>query len=75
VKNINMELNDRKCKNLWKKNSVQDVAGQWNNIKTCLLHTMSDCVGKVEKIARKPWITKEMISKMDKVKLSLCLTN
>jgi hypothetical protein len=26
---------------------------------------MSDCVGKVEKGARKPWITKEMINKMD----------
>jgi hypothetical protein len=26
---------------------------------------MSDLVGKVEKRARKPWITQEMISKMD----------
>jgi hypothetical protein len=26
---------------------------------------MSDCEGKVEKRARKPWITQEMISKMD----------
>jgi hypothetical protein len=26
---------------------------------------MSDCVGKVEKRARNPWITQEMISKMD----------
>jgi hypothetical protein len=41
------------------------VEGQWNNIKKCLLDTTSDCVGKVEKIARKPWITQEMISKMD----------
>ena len=30
---------------------------QWKNI--------SDLVGKVEKRARKPWITQEMISKMD----------
>jgi hypothetical protein len=30
-----------------------------------LLDTMSDCVRKVEKRARKPWITQEMISKMD----------
>ena len=27
--------------------------------------TISDLVGKVEKRARKPWITQEMISKMD----------
>jgi hypothetical protein len=27
---------------------------------------MSDLVGKVERRARKPWITQEMISKMDK---------
>jgi hypothetical protein len=26
---------------------------------------MSDCVGKVEKIAKKPWITQEIISNMD----------
>ena len=38
---------------------------QWNNIKKCVLHTISDLVGKVEKRARKPWITQEMISKMD----------
>jgi hypothetical protein len=29
----------------------------------CLLDTMSDCVGKVEKRAGKPWITQEIISK------------
>ena len=38
---------------------------QRNNIKECVLHTISDLVGKVEKRARKPWITQEMISKMD----------
>ena len=37
---------------------------QWNNIKECMLDTLSDLVSKVEKRARKPWITKEMISKM-----------
>jgi hypothetical protein len=37
------------------------VEGQWNNNKKCLLDTTSDCVGKVEKRARKPWITQEMI--------------
>jgi hypothetical protein len=43
----------------------RNVEGQWNNIKKCLLDTMSDCVGKVDKEARNPWITQEMISKMD----------
>ena len=38
---------------------------QWNNIKGCVLDTISDLVGKVEKRARKPWITQEMIRKMD----------
>ena len=35
-----------------------------NNIKECILDTINDLVGKVEKRARKPWITQEMISKM-----------
>ena len=30
----------------------------------CMLDTISDLVGKVEKRARKPWVTQEMISKM-----------
>jgi len=38
---------------------------QWNKVKECMLDTISDLVGKVEKRARKPWITQEMISKMD----------
>jgi hypothetical protein len=38
---------------------------QWKNIKECVLDTISDFVGKVEKRARKQWITQEMISKMD----------
>ena len=38
---------------------------QWKNIKDCVLDTISDLVGKVQKRARKPWITQEMISKMD----------
>ena len=38
---------------------------QWKHIKECVLDTVSDLVGKVEKRARKPWITQEMISKMD----------
>jgi hypothetical protein len=34
-----------------------NVEVQWNNIKECVLDTISDLVGKVEKRARKPWIT------------------
>jgi hypothetical protein len=30
-----------------------------------MLDAISDLVGKVGKIARKPWVTQEMISKMD----------
>jgi len=43
-----------------------NVEVQWNNIKKCVLFTVSDLVGKVETRARKPWITQEMVSKMDK---------
>ena len=42
-----------------------NVIVQWNNIKECVLDTISDLVGKVEKRARKTRITQEMISKMD----------
>ena len=38
---------------------------QWKHIKECVLDTVSVLVGKVEKRARNPWITQEMISKMD----------
>jgi len=38
---------------------------QWKNIKECVVDTISYLVGKVKKRARKPWITQEMISKMD----------
>ena len=31
----------------------------------CVLDTISDLAGKVEKRARKPWISQEMISKTD----------
>ena len=42
-----------------------NVEVQWNgNIKEYVLDTISDLVGKVEKRARKPWITQETISKM-----------
>jgi hypothetical protein len=40
-----------------------NVEMQWNNVKEFVLDTISDLVGKVEKIAIKPWITQEMISK------------
>ena len=42
-----------------------NIEVKWNNIKDCVLDTISDLVGKVVKRARKPWITQEMISKMD----------
>jgi hypothetical protein len=42
-----------------------NVEVQWNNIKKFVSDTMSDWVGKVERRARKPWITQGMISKMD----------
>ena len=38
---------------------------QWKNIKECMLDNISDLAGKVEKRARNPWITQDMISKMD----------
>jgi hypothetical protein len=41
------------------------VEVQWNNVKKCVLDTMSGLVGQVEERARKPWITQEMISNMD----------
>jgi len=34
-------------------------------IKESVLDTISDLIGKVKKRARKPWITQEMISRMD----------
>jgi hypothetical protein len=42
-----------------------NVEVRWNNTKECVPDTLSNLVGKVEKRARKPWITQEMISKMD----------
>jgi hypothetical protein len=42
-----------------------NVEVQWNNIKKCVLDTMSDLAGKVERRASKPCITQEMVSKMD----------
>jgi len=44
---------------------IGNVEVQWNNMKECVFDTTSDLVGKVEKRARKPRITQEMISKMD----------
>jgi hypothetical protein len=42
-----------------------NVEVQWNNIMECVLDTISDLVATVEERARKPWITQEMISKMN----------
>jgi hypothetical protein len=41
-----------------------NVEVQWNNIKECVLDTISDLIGKFEKRTKKPWITQGMISKM-----------
>jgi hypothetical protein len=43
----------------------RNVEVQWNDTQKCVLGTMNDLVGKVERIARKPRITQEMVSKMD----------
>jgi hypothetical protein len=45
-----------------------NIEVQWNNIKECVLDTLSDLVGKVETTARKLWVTQEMISKMDAIR-------
>ena len=42
-----------------------DVEMQWNNIKKGSVNTTSDLLVKVDWGARKPWITQEVISKMD----------
>jgi type I site-specific restriction endonuclease len=42
-----------------------NVEVQWKNIKECVLDTINDRVGKVEKRARKSWITREMMDKID----------
>jgi hypothetical protein len=42
-----------------------NVDAQWKNINHCVLDTLSDLVGKFEESARKPWITQDIISKMD----------
>jgi len=38
---------------------------QWKNIKKCVLDIMNDVIWKVDRKARKPWITTEMSNKMD----------
>jgi hypothetical protein len=42
-----------------------NVKVQWNNVKECVLDTISDLFGKAEKTARKPCITEEFISKLN----------
>jgi type I site-specific restriction endonuclease len=42
-----------------------NVEMQWNNVKKCMLDTMSDLVGKVYRKVRKPWLMQEMINQMD----------
>jgi hypothetical protein len=38
---------------------------QWNSIKIFFLDTVSELKGKVERSAGEPWITQEMIRKMN----------
>jgi hypothetical protein len=38
---------------------------QLTNIKKCVLDSMNDLVVKVKGKARKPWITQQMINKME----------
>jgi hypothetical protein len=38
---------------------------QWNSIKKCVLDTVSDFVWVVMQRERNPWITQEVISKLD----------
>jgi hypothetical protein len=45
-----------------------NVEVQWNKIKECVLCNIRDLVGIVQKRARKPRMTKEMISKMDETR-------
>jgi hypothetical protein len=42
-----------------------NVEVQWNNMKKRVLDTVSDMIGKVDRTARKPWITKEIANIMD----------
>ena len=55
------------CMTLYKKNFMGNgnEEMQWINIKKCILDTMSDLVGKVDRKVRKPWITQETIYQMD----------
>jgi len=38
---------------------------QWKDNKKCVQDIVSDLIGKVEKKARKPWITQGIIDKTD----------
>jgi len=42
-----------------------NLEAQWTNIKKYVLDTTSDLVVKVDRRARKPWITQYMISTLD----------
>jgi hypothetical protein len=59
---VHDSLEEKLCANKCESANVEVL---WNNIKKCVLDTMSDLVGKVERRATKPWITQKMISKMD----------
>jgi hypothetical protein len=52
------KLGASKCEN-------RNLEMQWKNIKKCVLETMSDLVGEVNRKARKLWTVQEMINKID----------
>jgi hypothetical protein len=45
----------------------ENVGGLWSDIGKCVLVTVSDWIGKVERTAGKPRITGEMMGKMDEL--------
>jgi len=47
----------------------ENVEVQWNIDNKCVLDTMSDLDGKVDRKARKPWITQEMMSEMNEQRM------
>ncbi|XP_026467799.1 craniofacial development protein 2-like [Ctenocephalides felis] len=47
------------------KDREEVVEKDLNEVKSVLLETLENNVGKLEKVAKKPWITQEIIKKMD----------
>jgi hypothetical protein len=59
-------LNDRKCKILCATEGESgNVEVQRNNINKILPDTMGDWIGKVREEIRKPWITQQIMNKVN----------